>query len=63
MLPLVENAFKHGAAATVNHPWINIQLQVQQQDLTLNISNSKPEAGVPLPFPPVKSGSITCGNG
>lgn len=45
MLPLIENAFKHGAAATVHHPWINIQLQVQQQRLTLNISNSKPATG------------------
>lgn len=43
MLPLVENAFKHGAAATVDHPWINIQLQVQERRLVLNISNSKPD--------------------
>ncbi len=43
MLPLVENAFKHGTAATIDTPWINIQLQVAGNHLTLNISNSKPE--------------------
>lgn len=43
MLPLVENAFKHGTAATIDTPWINIQLQVQGDNLILNISNSKPE--------------------
>ncbi|MBX2922966.1 MAG: histidine kinase [Chitinophagaceae bacterium] len=43
MLPLVENAFKHGTAATIDNPWINIQLHIQNNDLILNISNSKPE--------------------
>ena len=43
MLPLVENAFKHGTAATIDNPWINIQLHIQDNNLTLNISNSKPE--------------------
>jgi len=43
MLPLVENAFKHGTAATIDTPWINIQLRIQGNHLTLNISNSKPE--------------------
>ncbi len=43
MLPLVENAFKHGTATTVDTPWINIQLHIQGHNLTLNISNSKPE--------------------
>ncbi len=43
MLPMVENAFKHGTAATIDMPWINIQLYIQDRNLTLNISNSKPE--------------------
>lgn len=43
MLPLVENAFKHGTAATIDNPWINVQLHIHENNLTLNISNSKPE--------------------
>lgn len=43
MLPLVENAFKHGAAETVDAPWINIELYVSPAELILKISNSKPE--------------------
>lgn len=41
MLPLVENAFKHGTGSTVDNPWINIQLHINGNNLTLNISNSK----------------------
>ncbi len=46
MLPLVENAFKHGAGETINTPWINIELKVYNNDLLLKISNSKPENSV-----------------
>lgn len=46
MLPLVENAFKHGAAETIDTPWINIELYISGDDLTLKISNSKPEQAV-----------------
>lgn len=45
MLPLVENAFKHGAAETVDSPWINIEVHITGDQLTLKISNSKPETG------------------
>lgn len=41
MLPLVENAFKHGTEKTIDTPWINIQLHINKNNLTLNISNSK----------------------
>ncbi|WP_209860738.1 histidine kinase [Chitinophaga sp. OAE865] len=44
MLPLVENAFKHGTAGTIDMPWINIQLHISENSLTLNISNSKPDS-------------------
>lgn len=43
MLPLVENAFKHGAAETVDSPWINIEIFIAGDQLILKISNSKPE--------------------
>ncbi len=53
MLPLVENAFKHGAGETMHHPWINIELRVAKGELWLKISNSKPE---PAPAPSNKQG-------
>src|SRR6218665_173523 len=43
LLPLVENAFKHGAGETIDHPWINIELEVQKNTMLFKISNSKPE--------------------
>lgn len=46
MLPLVENAFKHGAGETINTPWINIELKVCNAELLLKISNGKPEYAV-----------------
>lgn len=43
MLPLVENAFKHGAAETTDTPWINIDLNIQGNTMIFKISNSKPD--------------------
>lgn len=43
MLPLVENAFKHGAGETIGVPWINIDVLVNDRELTFKVSNSKPD--------------------
>ncbi|SDD83714.1 sensor histidine kinase [Niabella drilacis] len=43
MLPLVENAFKYGAAETTDTPWINIELCISGEQLVFKVSNSKPE--------------------
>lgn len=43
MLPLVENAFKHGTSETINDAWININLQVSAKKMVFKVSNSKPE--------------------
>lgn len=48
MLPLVENAFKHGASETIHETWINIDLQIKQHKLIFKISNSKPATQSPL---------------
>jgi hypothetical protein len=45
ILPLVENAFKHGASEQVGQAWINIDLRVKNNLLKFKISNSKPESG------------------
>jgi sensor histidine kinase YesM len=41
MLPLIENAFKHGAGEQIGDSWININLYVMRDDLKLKVSNSK----------------------
>ncbi|WP_285056580.1 sensor histidine kinase [Pedobacter ginsengisoli] len=43
LLPLVENAFKHGASETVEGAWINIDLAVSGHQLKFKVSNGKPE--------------------
>lgn len=45
ILPLVENAFKHGASEQVGQAWINIDLRIKNQSLKLKISNSRPDQG------------------
>lgn len=42
MLPLVENAFKHGVGESIEDAWINMELLVRNGALHLKISNSKP---------------------
>lgn len=43
ILPLVENAFKHGASEQIGEAWINMDLRVKNNALKFKISNSKPE--------------------
>jgi len=43
ILPLVENAFKHGASEQVGQAWINMDLRVKNNFLKFKISNSKPD--------------------
>jgi LytS/YehU family sensor histidine kinase len=40
LIPLVENAFKHGISETSNQPFIDIHLSVNQQQLTFLVKNS-----------------------
>ncbi|MCF0071879.1 histidine kinase [Dyadobacter sp. CY261] len=46
ILPLVENAFKHGASEQIGQAWINMDLRVKSNALKFKISNSKPETAV-----------------
>jgi len=43
ILPLVENAFKHGTSEKIGEAWINMDLQVKDNLLKFKISNSKPD--------------------
>jgi sensor histidine kinase YesM len=40
LIPLVENAFKHGVSETREHPFVNIHLAVNKRQLTFIIKNS-----------------------
>ncbi len=40
LIPLVENAFKHGVSETRGRPFIHIHLAVQQRQLTFLVKNS-----------------------
>jgi len=42
MIPLIENAFKHGASEMTGEAWINIDLDVNDSRLKLKVSNSRP---------------------
>ena len=40
LIPLVENAFKHGVSETRNHPFIDIHLSVNKRQLAFIVKNS-----------------------
>jgi two-component system, LytTR family, sensor kinase len=43
LIPLVENAFKHGASETRNQPFVDIHLSVDKRQLAFIVSNSTEE--------------------
>jgi two-component system, LytTR family, sensor kinase len=43
LIPLVENAFKHGVSETRNQPFVDIHLSVLKQQLTFIVKNSTEE--------------------
>ena len=43
LIPLVENAFKHGASETRNQPFVDIHLSVNQRQLAFIVKNSTGE--------------------
>ena len=40
LMPLVENAFKHGVSETRNQPYVDVHLTVKQRQLTFIVKNS-----------------------
>lgn len=47
LLPLVENAFKHGASETQHHPFVHINLVMKEQHLHFAVENSYSTAELP----------------
>lgn len=44
LIPLIENAFKHGVSETRSHPFVDISLIVRHQQLLFTVKNSIDEA-------------------
>ncbi|MCJ0743580.1 sensor histidine kinase [Pedobacter montanisoli] len=42
MIPLIENAFKHGASEMMEGAWINMVLEVNPNSIKFKVSNGKP---------------------
>ena len=42
IIPFVENSFKHGASVMRGQQWINLRIQIKEDQLDFNLSNSKP---------------------
>jgi len=42
LIPFLENSFKHGASQMLTHPWVNLDIVIEEQNLYFNLSNSKP---------------------
>jgi LytS/YehU family sensor histidine kinase len=40
LIPLVENAFKHGASETRGHPFVDIHVSVSKRQLSFSVKNS-----------------------
>ena len=48
LITFVENAFKHGVASTTRPAWVTLSMQIEHNQLTLHVANSKP-AGTAAP--------------
>lgn len=44
LLPLIENAFKHGLGKQPDHSWLNVDIGLEKSTLTVIIENTKPPA-------------------
>lgn len=42
LIPLIENAFKHGTSQVLSDPWIDLRITVTSHSLSMRLRNSKP---------------------
>lgn len=42
LIPFVENAFKHGASRSLIQPWVKINISIENDFLSLHLTNSMP---------------------
>jgi LytS/YehU family sensor histidine kinase len=46
LIPFVENSFKHGTSRTLTHPWVKLDIYIENETLDFRISNNKPEGNL-----------------
>jgi two-component system LytT family sensor kinase len=42
LIPFVENSFKHGTSRMLTHPWVSLDINIEDQSMDFKISNNKP---------------------
>jgi sensor histidine kinase YesM len=42
LIPFLENSYKHGASQMLTHPWINLDISIEDNALHFHLSNNKP---------------------
>ena len=59
LLPLVENACKHGLSQTIGAAWVHLRAQVQADELVFTVANSYADPARPTPTQPGGLGLAT----
>ena len=54
LIPFVENSFKHGTSKMLAHPWVKLQVIIENNMLHFSVANSRPQETEP----PLKKGNI-----
>src|SRR6476620_9945508 len=54
LIPFVENSFKHGTSKMLAHPWLKLQLIIENNMLHFSVANSRSQETEP----PLKKGNI-----
>ena len=54
LIPFVENSFKHGTSKMLAHPWVNLQVAIENNTLHFSVVNSLPSEAEPQ----LKKGNI-----
>jgi len=42
LIPFVENSFKHGTSKMLAHPWVKLQVIIENNTLHFSVTNSRP---------------------
>ena len=42
LIPFLENSFKHGASQMLTHPWVNLNIIIDEETFHFDLSNSRP---------------------
>ena len=54
LIPFVENSFKHGTSKMIAHPWLKLQVIIENDMLHFSVANSRPQETEP----PLEKGNI-----